>query len=116
MRALLPILLLAGCFQTDILLRPPAGPVSPSLTGGSWHINIIDLFEVTAPTDIAAACGGGAVAIRDELSLPGAIVNIFLGTFVPIVSVWNSDVFCGAGGGYGPPSPMGAPPGPPPPQ
>ena len=115
MRALLPIVLLAGCFQADILLRPPAGPVSPSLTAaGNWHVNVIDLFEVTAPTDVAAACGGGAVAIRDELSLPGAIVNIFLGTVIPIVSTWNSTVFCGAGGGYAPQPPMNLPPPPPP--
>lgn len=116
MRALLPLLLLAGCYQTDILLRPPAGPVSPSpQVDDAFHMNLIDLIEISPPIDVQWACSGGPVAIHEELSFVGGIVDAVLGTVIPILSVWNPTVLCGGGGGPMPPMGGGMPPPPPPP-
>jgi hypothetical protein len=108
-------LLLAGCFKANIWLKPPGGPIAPGTVNGAFHINLIDIIELSPAIDLNAACGGNAVMIHDSLGVVGGIVNLILGDYFPILSVWNATVNCGAGGGEAPPGPAAPGPDAPPP-
>ncbi len=100
-----------GCYNATIHLADGPGVPSPTASG-TFHLNLIDLIEITSPTDLRGACNGGqAVSIDEGLSVLGAVVNLFLSDYFPILSVMNSTVNCGGGGGGG--APVGPPAGPP---
>jgi hypothetical protein len=105
-----------GCYKAKVHLQPGAG--APGPVNGSLHIEaILGLLEISAPINLAAACPGGtAVAIDDQLTLIGGLINAVLGAvgISGIVDVWTAGVECGAGGAPpagGPPPAEGAAPG-----
>ena len=104
--ALAMALAAGGCFKTKIHLQQGEG--TPGAVNQSLHFSVIGIIELSAPVNLAAACPGGtAVAIDDQLSLLGGIINLVLEYIVP-VEVWTPTVLCGAGGGA--PPPAGGPP------
>ncbi|HSD87169.1 MAG TPA: hypothetical protein VLB44_06625 [Kofleriaceae bacterium] len=116
--AILAVALLAsgGCFRTKFQLQPPV-PATPSATyDNHFHFNLINLIELSSPVNLQQACGGAPPAgIEEEVGVLGAIVNMVLGTYIPILSVHNATVYCTAGGAPMGGMPMGpAPMGPPP--
>ncbi len=79
----------------------PAPPAVASIH--SLQLNLIDLIEISSPVDINAACGGNAIAIEDSDTIVSGIINIILGEFIPIFSVWDAGVDCAGGAPAAPP-------------
>jgi hypothetical protein len=106
----------AGCQKTNIQLHAPGAPATPSTAyNDAFHFSIIGFIELSAPVDVGAACGpGGADSIHEEVSVLGGLVNIILGTYIPVLNVHNATVNCGGGGMPGP-GPGPGPDAPPPP-
>jgi hypothetical protein len=113
-RLALCALMLAGCYRTRFELQPPVGYATPSpLYTDHFHFSLINIIELSAPVDLAAACGGVPPAAIDEnIGVLGGIVNILTSYAFPIIHVHNATVLCPAGNG---PGPMGPPPMSPPP-
>ncbi len=113
--------LASGCYRTRFELQPPVGYASPSpLYTNHFHLSLINIIELSAPVDLAAACGGvPPAAIDEDIGVLGGIVNIFTSYAFPILHVHNATVLCPAGAAPAPmgPAPMGpapmGPPGPP---
>lgn len=113
----LTALLAAGCYKTTYLMQPGGGGMpSPAYTD-HLHWSIINLIELSQPVNLQEACpGAAATSIDERVGVLGGILNAVLGTYVPILSVHNATVFCGAPAGAIPTfSPGGPPPAAPPP-
>lgn len=97
-------LALAGCYKTTYQLKPPGGAARPARQ--YFHLSLINIIEISPPIDLAAECGSpeAAVEIYEGVGVLGAIVNLFLSNFIPILHVHNAAVGC-AGGGLPPPPP-----------
>lgn len=100
----------AGCYKTTYRMNPSGADGMPSQEyNHRFHFSVIGLVEISSPVDMARACQGGPVASIDErVSVLGGIVNLVLGTYIPILSVRNATVNCG--GGQMGPAPMGPAP------
>jgi len=85
----------SGCYKSTIHLAD--GPTTPSPVQDQLHVNLINVVEVSAPVDLRAACPGGAATIREQVGVFGGLVNIVLGTYLPILSVMNPSVDCVSG-------------------
>lgn len=93
---------LAGCYKTTYELKPPT---MSTPKGEHFHLGVIGIIELSSPINPAAECGGpdASVAVNEQVSILGGLVNMVLGTFVPILHVHNATVGCGGGGA--PPAP-----------
>lgn len=107
--AILAVALLAsgGCFRTKFELQPPIPSTPSAVYDNHFHFNLINLIELSSPVNLQQACNGAPPAsIEEEVGILGAIVNMVLGTYIPILSVHNATVNCPAGA----PMPMGGMP------
>jgi len=95
------VLVLASCYRTDIQLRAPGGPHVASMVNDQMHLSVIGIVEVSSAIDMADACNGNVDSIHEEVSVVGGIVNLVLGTFVPVLNVHNPTVNCGTAAGPG---------------
>lgn len=104
--SLVSSLLLAGCYRTRFELQPPVGYAMPSpLYTDHWHLSVINIIEVSAPVDLAAACGGAYPAAIDESEgVLAGIVNILTSYVFPVIHFHNATVLCPVQGG---PPPQG---------
>lgn len=103
---------LASCQKTHYQLRAPGAPLAESIVYRSrLHVSLINLVEVSSPVDIAAACAGGADAMFEEVSPLGIVINVLVGSIIPVLSVRNVTGGCAMAGFGGPPAPA-APAGP----
>jgi hypothetical protein len=94
---------LTGCYKANIHLTD--GPGSPGAIQDQMHFSVIGIFEVSSPIDLRATCpSGGPAVIREQVTVVGGIINLLLGTYLPILSVMNPSVDC-AGGGAPTPAP-----------
>jgi len=105
-RLALCALLLASCYRTRFELQPPVGYATPSpLYTDHFHVSLINIIEVSAPVDLAAACGGvPPAAIDEDVGILGALVNIVTSYVLPVLHVHNATVLCPVGNV---PPPMG---------
>jgi hypothetical protein len=106
----------AGCYRTRFDLSPPMPETPSTQYDNHFHVNVINLIEVSRPVDLQRACmGAPPTAIEEEVGVLGAIVNGLLSYVVPILSVHNATVMCPAGApmgqpyGYPQPAPHGQP-------
>ena len=90
----------AGCYRTRFELQPPVGYATPSpLYDNHFHVSLINIIELSAPVDLATACGGvPPAAIDEEVGVLGALVNVITSDAFPILHVHNATVLCPAGG------------------
>jgi hypothetical protein len=95
-RVVLASLLVAGCYRTRFELQPPVGYATPSpLYTDHFHVSLINIIEVSAPVDLAAACGGvPPAAIDEDVGVLGALVNVVTSYVFPILHVHNATVLC----------------------
>lgn len=94
-----------GCFKTNIHLSASPGVPSPTVND-AFHLSLIGIFELSPPVDLKAACGGSdAAGIHEEVSVVGGIVNLILGTTIPVLHVHNPTVMCSGGGAPAPAAP-----------
>jgi hypothetical protein len=108
------MLALGGCYSIRFQMQPGPVAATPSPEyDNHFHINLINLIEISSEVDLQTACGGNVpAAVEEEVGILGAIANIALSYVIPILSVHNATVMCAVGGApMGPP--MGAPMGPP---
>ena len=108
--ALATMLALGGCYRTHFELTPPTPSVASAEYNGHFHFSVINIIEVSAPVDLARACGGGPVAtIYEDTGILGGIANAIFCYVIPILHVKNATVYCAIGGGgpmMGPPPPQ----------
>src|SRR5688500_14449824 len=108
--ALATVAALGGCYRTHFELTPPTPSLASAEYNGHFHFSVINVIEVSAPVDLARACGGGPVAsIYEDTGVLGGIANALFSYVIPILHVKNATVYCAMGGG----APMGPPMGPP---
>jgi hypothetical protein len=100
-------LLAGGCYRTRFELTPPMPEGTSEQYDNHFHVSLINVIEISAPIDLATACGGGTTsAIEEKTGVAAGIVNLFLGSLVPIVHFTNARVKCGMQSGP-PPAPPG---------
>jgi len=105
---------LGGCYKAQIHLADGPGTLNPM--SKHYHFSLIGFIEISKQVDLQATCPGGTAVIHDEVDFLGGLVNVVLGTYVPVLEVMTPSVSC-AGGPAAPPPEGGAAPadGPPPP-
>jgi hypothetical protein len=97
--ALATVAALAGCYRTQFALTPPTPSVPSAEYDGHFHFSVLGFIEISAPVDLAAACGGGPVAaIHEDIGILGGIANAVFSTVFPILHVHNATVYCAVGG------------------
>jgi len=116
--------LAGGCWRTTYLLQPPGQMTQTSAAYDQhMHWSLLNVIELSSPVNLQLACNNAPpVAIEEDVGILGALVNIVLDTYVPLLHVHNATVLCPVGPpmqqpmmGQPPMQPMGQPPmGPPP--
>jgi hypothetical protein len=97
---------LGGCYKATIHVAD--APSSPSPQGFGYHFSVIGIIELSAPVDLRARCPQGPAVIRERETFLGGLVNILLGTYIPVLQVMNDSVDCATGGAPpGEAAPMG---------
>jgi len=103
--------LLGSCYRTHFELMPPTPSVKSQIYDNHFHFSVINIIEISAPVDLARACGGAPVAsIYEDTGILGGIVNAIFSYAIPIFHVKNATVLCAYGQGPMGPPPMGQPP------
>ena len=83
-----------SCYSATIRLSPEAGARSTALDG-KMSLHLLNIIPLNGEHNLAAACPNSTpVAIHDHLTAFGGVINILLGTYVPVLSVWNSSADC----------------------
>ena len=100
--------LTAGCWRTTYLLAPPGQMTQTSAAYDQhMHWSLINVIELSSPVNLQLACNNAPpVAIEENVGVLGALINIVLDSYLPILHVHNATVLCPAG----PPMQMGQPP------
>ena len=96
-KLVLASLLLAGCYKANIWLQAPSHPNAPShAVHDDFERSLFNVYQLSSPVDLAAACAGEPVGIHEQVTVLGAASNIVLSYFVPLVGTMNTTVLCGA--------------------
>jgi hypothetical protein len=83
-----------SCYSATIRLSPEAGARSPVLDD-KMSIHLLNVIPLNGEHNLAAVCPNStAVAIHDHVTVLGGLINMLLGTYVPVLSVWNSSADC----------------------
>lgn len=98
-----------ACYRTTYLLQPPGQMSAPSPAyDEQMHLSLLGIFELSSPINLQLACNNAPpVAIHEDVGVLGAIVNIVLSSYLPILHVHNATVLCPVGPPVG--QPMGQP-------
>jgi hypothetical protein len=85
---------LASCYKTTYELRPP--PLIARPASQHFHLGLIGFIELSSPIVLTSECGGPEQAslIFERVGVLGGVVNLVLGTFIPILHVHNATVGC----------------------
>ena len=118
--------LTTGCWRTTYQLQPPGQMTQNSAVYDQhMHWSLINVIELSSPVNLQLACNNAPpVAIEENVGVLGALINIVLDSYLPLLHVHNATVL----GPVGPPmqmgpqmgqppmgqAPMGPPPGQPP--
>lgn len=86
-----------GCYKASIQLKAPQQTVPSLEVDNNMHVSLIGLFELSKPIALDTACAGGVVAIDERVGFLGGLVNMVLGTYIPVLSVMNPTALCGMG-------------------
>lgn len=112
--ALAATVALGACYRTTYLLQPPGQMSAPSPAyDEQMHLSLLGIFELSSPINLQLACNNAPpVAIHEDVGVLGAIVNLVLSSYLPILHVHNATVLCPVGPPVGQPmgQPMGQPP------
>ncbi len=92
-----------GCYKTRYELTPPPTTTPPPpirAAGQHFHLALFNIFELSAPINLVAECGGEVpVAVDERVGILGGLVNKLLSDFLPILHVHNATVGCAPGVG-----------------
>lgn len=94
--ALISALALSSCYKASIQLQAPTPTVTSAVTNSAMHMSLLGIVELSEAVDLDKSCASGAVSIEEELSFTGSIINVLLGTYVPVLQVMNPTVKCAA--------------------
>jgi len=90
MKRALAFVLLASCYRATLHLEPKATGGYSRSVNDAMHIQLLGVFEVAQPVNLVSACPGKKpVAIEEQLSPAGALVNLLVA-----ISVMNPTVRC----------------------
>jgi hypothetical protein len=93
--ALIALFSTAGCYKARIHLKPEPPVMASQVVKNQTHFSVIGIIELSAPVNLETACPGGTVTIKEGITVLGGIINIVLGTFVPVLQVMNKTAMCG---------------------
>jgi len=93
-----------GCYKASIHLKAPQPVTESAAVSNQMHLSLLGVVELSPAVNLDEACAGGTVVIKEQVGFVGGLVNMILGTYIPVLQVMNPTAMCGMATGAAEPA------------